>query len=147
MVTSVMTQTVARLLLLPTLIVAAAVLVKGYADTGDGFNAGVIAALGVLLQYLAFGYREAERLLPIRYAPIVGVVSGLLLSLAVAFVPTTSGHPIFTHFPRPEAKVIHLGTLEILSAVVFDIGVFLLVFGFISGAIGMIARVADRRVR
>lgn len=147
MVTSVMTQAVSRLLLLPSLIVAAAVLVKGYADTGDGFNAGVIAALGVLLQYLAFGYKEAERLLPVRYAPILGVVGGLLLSLAVAFLPTVMGYPIFTHFPRPQSKVVHLGTLEILTAVAFDIGVFLLVFGFTSGAIGMIARVADRRVR
>ncbi len=147
MVTSVMTQMVSRLLLLPTLVAAAAVLVKGYVDTGDGFNAGVIAALGVLLQYVAFGYREAERLLPIRYAPIGGVVGGLLIALAVAFLPVASGQPILTHSPPPGAKVIHLGTLEILSAVVFDVGVFLLVFGFITGAMRMIARVADRRVR
>ena len=59
-VTTVLTRMVARLLLAPVLVVAAAVLVKGYADVGDGFAAGVIAALGVLLQYLAFG-RAAVR--------------------------------------------------------------------------------------
>ena len=40
--TSVLTRFVARLLLLPTIIAAFAVLVKGYVQPGDGFAAGVI---------------------------------------------------------------------------------------------------------
>lgn len=147
MVTTVMTETIARLLLAPTFVVAAAVLIKGYADTGDGFNAGVIAAIGVLLQYVAFGYGRARRLLPVRLAPVVGVVGGLLLSLLVAFVPLVQGRPVFTHTPLPGEKVVHLGTLELISAVLFDLGVFLLVFGFVVGSIDMIARAADRRSR
>lgn len=147
MATTILTRVVARLLLAPTIIVAAAVLVKGYADTGDGFTAGVIAAIGVLLQYVAFGYREASRLLPVRHSAIAGLLGGLLLSFAVAFVPVLRGDAIFTHIPRPGAAVIHLGTLEILTAVAFDIGVFLLVFGFVVGAIDMIARAADGRPR
>lgn len=145
MATTVLTRVVARLLLAPTFVVATAVLVKGYADTGDGFNAGVIAAIGVLLQYVAFGYREADRLLPVRHAAAAGLLGGLLLSFAVAFVPVLRGAPIFTHAPRPGEAVIHLGTLEILTAVAFDVGVFLLVFGFVVGAIDIIARAADGR--
>ena len=53
--TSTMTRTVARLLLLPTLVTALAILVKGYTQPGDGFSAGVVAALGVLLQLMVFG--------------------------------------------------------------------------------------------
>jgi hypothetical protein len=49
-----------------------------------------------------------------------------------------------THAPAPGEKVIHLGTLEILTAVAFDVGVFLLVFGFAVGAVGMIARTHRR---
>ena len=56
--TTILTQTVARLLLLPTVVAALAILIKGYAEPGDGFSAGVVAALGVLLQHLALG-REA----------------------------------------------------------------------------------------
>ncbi|CAA9575010.1 MAG: hypothetical protein AVDCRST_MAG49-4067 [uncultured Thermomicrobiales bacterium] len=141
-VTTVLTQTVARVLLAPTLVVAAAVLIKGYADTGDGFSAGVIAALGVLLQFVAFGHRVAERLPLLRFAP-AGTFVGLALALAVAFVPTLRGDPIMTHAPGPDEHVVHLGTLELLTAVLFDVGVFLLVFGFAVGAIGMIARAAD----
>ena len=41
--TSLPTRHVARLMLAPVLMIALAVLVKGYADVGDGFAAGVIA--------------------------------------------------------------------------------------------------------
>jgi hypothetical protein len=40
----VVTRAVARLLYLPTLLVAAAILVKGFVETGDGFSAGVVGA-------------------------------------------------------------------------------------------------------
>jgi multicomponent Na+:H+ antiporter subunit C len=69
-VTTTLTRMVARGLLAPILVVAAAILVKGYADVGDGFAAGVVAALGVLLQILAFGREEVAAALPLRHAPI-----------------------------------------------------------------------------
>ncbi len=137
-----LTRAIARLLLLPTMMVAAGILVKGYVDVGDGFGAGVIAALGILLQYAAFGAREAGRLPPVRRAPAIAF-AGLLLALLVAFVPAIRGQAILTHSPAPGAAVVHLGTVELLTAVLFDIGMFLLVFGFAVGAIDMIARTAD----
>lgn len=141
--TTVMTQTVARLLFLPALMVALATLVKGYADTGDGFTAGVIAALAVLLQVVAFGVEEVERRLPLRAAPAVALV-GVALALVVAFVPVLLGRPVMTHAPAPGAAVIHLGTLELITAVAFDVGVFLLVLGFAVSTIGLIAHVRPR---
>ncbi len=138
-----MTRTVAKLLFLPTLIVAVAILVKGYAQPGDGFSAGVIAALGVLLQYLAFGRQEAEKL------PVVGLAgkgafAGLLVALLVAAAPAFLGDPVLTHYPPPGSEAVYLGTLELITAVLFDLGVFLLVFGFAVGTIKAIARtIAD----
>ncbi|HSI97071.1 MAG TPA: MnhB domain-containing protein, partial [Gaiellaceae bacterium] len=133
-----MTRTAARLLLAPTFVIALAILVKGYGDVGDGFNAGVVAALGVLMQYLAFGYHEAERLLPVRLAS-AGAIAGLLLALVVAFAPLVWGDPPLTHLPAPGADAVRLGTLELITAVVFDVGVFLLVFGAVVGIIRTIA--------
>jgi multisubunit Na+/H+ antiporter MnhB subunit len=138
-VTSLLTRTVAKLLLLPTLVAAFALLVKGYTQPGDGFSAGVVAGLGVVLQYLAFGRERAERLPVVRNAGVVAFV-GLLLSLLVALAPLFLGDPILTHYPPPGAKVLHLGTLEVLTAVLFDVGVFLLVFGFAVGTVGIISR-------
>jgi multicomponent Na+:H+ antiporter subunit B len=122
-------RAIARLLLAPSLVVAVAIMVKGYSDVGDGFSAGVIVALAVSLQYVAYGRRRAEAALPfLRLAPLVAG-AGLLLALAVGFVPVLGGVPIFTHWPAPGAHPTRIGTLEMLTAVVFDIGVFLLVVG------------------
>jgi multisubunit Na+/H+ antiporter MnhB subunit len=122
-------RAVARLLLGASVMVAAALIVKGYADVGDGFSAGVVVALAVALQYIALGPREAEAALPVvRLAP-AAAVAGLLLSLAVGFAPVLHGRPILTHWPPPGQRPLALGTLEIVTAVAFDVGVFLLVVG------------------
>lgn len=142
MVTTVLTRMVARLLLVPVLMVAAAILVKGYVDVGDGFAAGVVAALGVLLQYLAFGRAAAERVLPVRHAAKVAI-GGLLVTLAVAFVPALAGQAPLQHAPAPGAKVIHLGSLELLTAVALDVGVFALVLGMAVATIHLIAVAGD----
>ena len=144
--TTVLTRMVARLLLVPVLMVAAAILVKGYVDVGDGFAAGVIAALGILLQYLAFGRAAVQRVLPVRHAAKLAV-AGLLLSLAVAFVPVLAGGAPLQHAPPPGAEVIHLGSLELLTAVLFDAGVFALVLGMVVATIHLIASTVEERGR
>lgn len=141
---TVMTRTMARLLFLPSLMTSLAVLIKGYADVGDGFNAGVIAGLAFLLQYVAFGYEETREKLRTKYLPAIGFCGGLTLALSTAFVPLLLGKPIFTHSPDPGAKVIHIGTLELITAVAFDVGVYLMVFGFALGAIEIVARATSR---
>jgi len=143
-VTTVLTRMVARLLLVPVLMVAAAILIKGYVDVGDGFAAGVIAALGILLQYLAFGRAAVQQALPVRHAAKLAVV-GLLLSLVVAFVPVLAGKAPLQHAPAPGAKVVHLGSLELLTAVLFDVGVFALVLGMAVATIDLIAGTPNER--
>jgi multisubunit Na+/H+ antiporter MnhB subunit len=144
MVTTAMIRAVAKLLLAPALVAAFAILVKGYVGPGDGFSAGVVAALGILLQYLVLGYQDAQRLLPTRLAPAV-TFAGLLLALLIGFVPVLRGKAILTEFPPPGEEAIRLGTLELIGAFAYDVGVFVLVFGFTIGAISAIARAASRR--
>lgn len=134
-------EAVARLVLAPTLMLSAATLVKGYTDTGDGFAAGVIAALGLTLQYIAFGVREAEARLPLRHAPKVAAV-GLLITLAVAFAPVAAGRPLLTHAPGAGEKVAHVGSLELMTPVLFDVGICLLVVGSLVAAVRLLA-IAD----
>jgi multisubunit Na+/H+ antiporter MnhB subunit len=141
--TTVLTQLVARALFLPTLVIAFGIMIKGYGDTGDGFSAGVIAALGILMQVIAFGVDELDRLPLVRYAP-AGTFVGLLLSLAIVFIPVLRGDPLFTHTPGPGEHVVYFGTLEFITPVLFDVGVFLVVFGFCIGVIGAIVRAQVR---
>ena len=119
----------ARLVLGPALVVAAAILVKGYVDVGDGFSAGVVVALAVALQYIAFGPARAERALPaLRFAPGMAV-AGLLVALATGFFPLLAGDPPLTHLPPPGVSPVHIGTAELMTGVLLDFGVFLLVVG------------------
>ncbi|MEX0972138.1 MAG: MnhB domain-containing protein [Solirubrobacterales bacterium] len=140
--TTELTKLTARLLFAPILVIAVAVLVKGYESVGDGFSAGVIAALALLLQYLALGREETERRLPMRLVPALAFI-GLLAALAVAAIPLLRGDPLLTHVPAPGADVTVLGTLEVITAVAFDAAIFLLVLGAAVGIIHTIARAAN----
>jgi multisubunit Na+/H+ antiporter MnhB subunit len=140
---SAVIEIVAPRLLAPAVMVAAAIIVKGYADVGDGFSAGVIVALAIALRYVALGTRRAEQSLPLlRYAPVVAA-GGLLLALAVGFLPVAAGDPPFTHRPAPGAHVVKIGTLELITAVAFDIGVFLLVCGVLVTLVHQLARLVE----
>lgn len=126
---SVAIRVVARLLLGPSIMVAAALIIKGYTDVGDGFAAGMVVALAIALCYVAFGAADAERLLPpLRYSPHIAV-GGLLLSLAVGFFPVLYDEPLFSHEPGPGEHVTTFGSLELFTPLLFDLGIFLLVVG------------------
>ncbi len=146
MVGSPLVQALAKLLLLPTLITAIAFLIKGYGGPGDGFSAALIAASGVLLQYVAFGYRCVERAMALRYAP-AAALGGMAAALIIAFVPVLRGEPILTHFPPAGGPVVRLGTVELNTAFAFDAAVFFLVFGFIVAAISAIVSTSRRTER
>ncbi len=141
---TLMSQFAARLLFLPIWMVALAILVNGYVDSGDGFSAGVIAALAISLHYVTFGVAATERLWVVRNVNNLAAV-GLLIAASVAFVPVLFGKPIMTHWPPADQSAIHIGTLEVISAFAFDIGVFLLVLGFCVGVIDLLAHVSARR--
>jgi multisubunit Na+/H+ antiporter MnhB subunit len=120
---------VAPRLLAPAVMVAAALIVKGYTDVGEGFSAGVIVALAVALRYVVLGRARADRTLAIgRHAHVIAAV-GLLIALAFGFWGIAFGEPPFTHLPAPGEQVLHIGTLELTTAFGFDVGLFLLVSG------------------
>lgn len=141
-----LSRLIARMLLVPTFVIAIGVMIKGYADVGDGFSAGVIAALGVCLQLLVFGPADLERLWIVHAAPR-GVFLGLFIALLTAFVPAIRGQALFTHEPLAGEPVVHFGTLELLTAVAFDVGVFLIVLGFGVGTMASIIRAQARMSR
>jgi multisubunit Na+/H+ antiporter MnhB subunit len=97
-------------------------------DVGDGFAAGIVAALGVLLQYVAFGRDAVHDALPVDRAPALAM-GGLALAVLVFAVPMLAGGAPLEHWPPPGEEPVHVGSLELITAVVFDVGVFGLVLG------------------
>jgi hypothetical protein len=126
-VVSIVLAVVAPRLLGPAFMLAAAIIVKGYTDVGDGFSAGVIVALAIALRYVTWGAERTERSLPVlHHAPAVAA-GGLLLALGVGFLGVALGDPPFSHLPGPGEDVVKIGTFELITAVAFDLGLFALV--------------------
>lgn len=141
-----MFQTIARLILIPGWIIAIALMLKGYVDIGDGFSAGVIASLVVVVQGLAFGAEEMEKMVLARLAPSM-VFIGLAIAYAIAFVPPLFGKPIMLHHPTMNTPAEHFGVLEFITPVLFDIAVFMVVYGFCVGAMMAVSRAEVRHHR
>ena len=120
-------EVVAPRLLPIAAIVAAALMVKGYADVGEGFGAGVIVALAVGLRYVVLGPERANSTMPLIHRAPLLAAAGLIVALAFGFAGLVFGDPPFTHYPGPGEPVVRIGTLELTTAVGFDIGIFLLV--------------------
>lgn len=138
---------IAPRLLGPAVMLGLAVVVKSYADVGDGFSAAVIVTLAISLRYITLGWEHAERSLPVlRHAPVVAI-TGLLIALAVGFFPLLQGNPPFTHFPGPGEAAMKIGTLELITPVAFDLGLFLLVTGSLVALVHNLARLVEGRSR
>lgn len=118
---------------------ALAFLVKGHAETGDGFSAGLTAAAGVLIHRMVTG--EARASWPVRHRLTLARV-GLLVVLVPVVVPVLSGSPPLSHYPAPGTPAPGLGVLEIQSGLLVDLGVFALVLGFVLTAVELIAATA-----
>jgi multisubunit Na+/H+ antiporter MnhB subunit len=139
---SLVLQFVAPRLLGPAVMLALAIIVKGYSDVGDGFSAGVVVGLAFALRYVTWGPERTERGLPVlRHAPVIAA-GGLLSALVVGFLGVAFGDPPFTHLPGAGDDVIKIGKLELITAVAFDLGLFLLVTAAIVVLVHNLARLA-----
>jgi multicomponent K+:H+ antiporter subunit A len=107
-------------------IVAAFFFLRGHNAPGGGFVAGLVIAVGFLLQYVTFGTNWVED--QVRLAPRALIGTGLLLVLATAAGSFVVGYPLLTshtfHLAMPAIGDVHIG-----SAMFFDLGVFCLVLG------------------
>ncbi len=61
----------------------------------------------------------------------------------MAFLPALRGGAPLQHAPAPGAPVVKLGSVELISAVAFDVGVFALVLGMAVATIGLIVGTRD----
>lgn len=142
---TVIVRVVAQLLLTPSVVVAVALIVKGYAEVGDGFSAGMVIALAIALQYVALGASSAEKALPmLRFGPVLAL-GGLLLALATVFFPLALGEPPVTHYPRPGQHVITVGALELFTPLEYDVAILLLVVGVMTVLLHQFARLEEEQ--
>jgi multisubunit Na+/H+ antiporter MnhB subunit len=121
-------QYAAAFLAPPILVTSVALLVKGYAGPGDGFSGGVVAATGLLFHRLAFGPESLERIAA-RRTWMATALAGLVLALVVVLGPAVAGRALVSHFPGPGQPGASIGSIELHTALLFDVGVYLVVVG------------------
>jgi multicomponent K+:H+ antiporter subunit A len=125
-----MLRTAARVVLPVALIVSAYVFWRGHGLPGGGFIAGLITAIALVLQYMAFGQSRADAVLRDvhgrRYTRWIGIGLGIAwltgvgaFALGRPFLTSAHGHPV----------VPVLGELPLATAAIFDLGVYVTVVG------------------
>jgi multisubunit Na+/H+ antiporter MnhB subunit len=133
---------VVALAVLPvSLLISFAHLLGAERGPGDGFTAGIITSLGLTLEYLAFGYREARS----RFAWVhfeVVLFGGLLLSLAASLLPLLAGAPLLAP-QQADLEVPGLGSVKLSRGLMFDFGIYLTVVGGSMTAIDSLERAIE----
>jgi multicomponent Na+:H+ antiporter subunit B len=123
---SLILRTAVRFLMPVLLLFSLFLLVRGHNQSGGGFAGGLVAAAAFALYSLSYNAAEARRMM--RFSPALLVSSGLLVALASGLIGLFSGRPfltgIWTYLSLPG-----LGRMEVGTPVLFDLGVYLLVFG------------------
>ena len=101
---------------------------SGHNAPGGGFAGGLVAGLALVLRYLAGGRYELGEAVPIDAGKILGL--GLTLAAGTALVSLLLGAPALSsailQFTLPV-----LGDIKIVTALFFDLGVYLIVVGLI----------------
>jgi multicomponent Na+:H+ antiporter subunit A len=100
----------------------------GHNTPGGGFAGGLTAGLALVLRYLAGGRYELGEALPLDAGKILG--AGLMLSAGTALASLFAGAPVLSSAVI-EFDVPVLGTIKFVTALFFDLGVYLIVVGLV----------------
>ncbi|MBI6628655.1 monovalent cation/H+ antiporter subunit A [Pontibaca salina] len=130
---------ITRVMMPLALIVAAYIFFRGHNDPGGGFIAGLIAAIAIIMQYMASGFGWAAERQRLPYHAIIG--SGVLIAALTGVGAWFNQMPFLTS----AFGYVHLSGLEpfeLATAALFDLGVFLAVVGAVLLALESLSRYA-----
>lgn len=100
----------------------------GHNTPGGGFAGGLTAGLALVLRYLAGGRYELGETLPLDAGKILG--TGLALSAGTAVASLLFGAPALSSAVL-QFDVPVLGSVKMVTALFFDLGVYLIVVGLV----------------
>ncbi|MEU1280116.1 Na+/H+ antiporter subunit A [Streptomyces sp. NPDC005805] len=139
---SVVFEVVARLAFHPILVLSLYLLFCAENLPGGGFVAGLVAGVALITRYLAGGRVELAQAAPLQPGLFTGL--GLFLSTAVGLAGLIDGTVLhawtyYGHLPV-------LGSYHISTPVIFDFGVYLLVFGVVLDIVRALGAKVDRQI-
>jgi multicomponent Na+:H+ antiporter subunit A len=125
---SLILDTSLRLIYHPVLVLSLYLLFAGHNQPGGGFVGGLVAGAAIALRFIAGGIEELRSAVILPPWWLVG--GGLTIASLTALVPLTFGDAVL------ESGIVEwsapiLGKVKATSALVFDIGVYLVVAGLV----------------
>ena len=124
--TTLITKTITKICVPLVILFSISLLLAGHNNPGGGFIGGVMFASIIGLLYVVFGLEQIKEFFNPDWAKWFAF--GLLLSCITAFGAMFVGHNFF----RSAVEFVHLpfiGELELVSAALFDLGVYFVVIG------------------
>nr|WP_245548332.1 Na+/H+ antiporter subunit A [Gordonia araii] len=116
-------------LVFPTMVVLSVFLFyAGHNAPGGGFAGGLTMGLALVLRYLAGGRYELGEALPIEAGTILG--TGLAVSAGTAVTSLFFGAPALSS-AMFEVTLPVLGDVKLVTALFFDLGIYLIVVGLV----------------
>ena len=132
-------------LLFPTMLVLSVwLLFIGHNNPGGGFAGGVVAGLAFVLRYLAGGRHELGEAMPVPPGRVMGL--GLFIAGVGSMSPLLFGRAVL----QSTEVALHfgvLGSLHFTTALVLDIGVYVLVVGLVLDLVSATGAEIDRQGR
>ncbi len=127
-----------------TLTVSIFMFLRGHNSPGGGFIAGLILAVPLLIQYVIQGTASVESRFGFDYIRCIGI--GLLVAIAGGVGSMLFNVPFLTsgHY---DLELPVIGTVPLASALVFDTGVYLVVFGGAMLMLSMMGTIKPSRTR
>ena len=127
-----------------TLTVSIFMFLRGHNSPGGGFIAGLILAVPLLIQYVIQGTASVESRFGFDYVRCIGI--GLLIAVASGSASMLFGVPFLTS-GHLDLHLPIIGEVPLASAIGFDTGVYLVVFGGAMLMLSMMGTIKPSRTR
>jgi multicomponent Na+:H+ antiporter subunit B len=125
--TSLILQTATRFLLPLMLLFSVFLVLRGHNEPGGGFVGGLVASAAFTLYAIAYDVPSARHALRFDSRTLLGL--GVLVALGSGLPAMVHGQPFMTG-QWAALPVPGLGTLDVGTPLLFDVGVYLTVVGF-----------------
>ncbi|MDJ0923805.1 MAG: MnhB domain-containing protein [Acidimicrobiia bacterium] len=116
----------------PLLLFSLYLLLAGHNQPGGGFAGGLVASVGILLAWAAGGPDGVSRAVPVRSTALMG--TGLVLAVLVGLGSALPGLS-FLESGFVEVSLPGIAKIKLVSALLFDVGVYLVIIGITLGLI------------
>lgn len=139
---SIILEVVVRLIFHALILLSFYLLLTGHNTPGGGFTGGLVAGLALVARYLTGGRDELGATVPIDAGRILG--AGLALAATMALLPLFFGQAALSS-AWIDLDLGPFGALPLVTSTLFDVGVYLVVFGLVLDVLRSLGAEVDRQ--